>query len=267
MKNFLFAFVIAGGHCLVAAPAPQLNLTVTKYPLTQTIKETESQYTRLFLKMIENWPKQKIPLAGPNGRTLHVKVFETPENSDYIGIEQGMMVSAPLTDVSAVLDDVGNYVKLFPGFEDIHVESHDANKFDVYWENIIPVFFISNIKFWTTYIVDKSNPNRHVYRAQLREKKGLNASDTLIVLETEGTSTKYSEYDFFDADYGILKTLAPKRIWKESVEAIIISDLAIKLKAEKPQMSYEDIQTEAKKQTGTYPLDELIDSKKPYSGS
>lgn len=254
---FLGCVILSAGGLLFSAET-------AKFALTDTIKETESRYTTLFLKLVKNWPPKDLPYSGTEGRVLHIKVYETPGNEDYIGIEQTMIVNAPTDRVEAVLDDVNHYADLFPGFADIHLVSKEGNRFDVYWENSIPIFFIPNTKFWTTYTVDKSNPAKIIYRAQLKEKKGLKTSDTLIVLEADGKNTKYAEYDFYDADYGILKTLAPKRIWKDSVEAVIVSDLNIKMKAENPQMPYSEIMTSGLAVSKTYPIESLIESKKPH---
>jgi hypothetical protein len=43
--------------------------------------------------------------------------------------------------------------------------------------------------------------------------------------------------DFFKADWGLVETLAPERIWKDTADSLYISDLAIKLKAELPELS------------------------------
>jgi hypothetical protein len=113
--------------------------------------------------------------------------------------------------------------------------------------------------------MDHSNSSRVLYRYQLKNSSSLKASDGIIVLEaTSPSQTRLTEIDFFDADYGILKVLAPGKIWSDSIHDIYISDMAVKLKAEHNDWSYESIAKQAKESAEHFPFEEVIEKRSPF---
>ena len=246
---------------LAAVSAPYLHSIYEKLDGPQSV------YTPYILGLIRGSISQEWNLALNRENAVELQCIETPNNPFYIGLKQNLIIYSSLSAVEAVLDDVGHYKDLFPDFEDVHVAAKDGNKWVVSWEQKIPVFFIPNIKYEVFYLVDKSLPGRRVYRYQFKGGDNLKYNDGVIVIENDprGTSvspmTRYTEYDFYDADWGILKTVAPGKIWKRSVGDIFLSDIAIKLKAENPDWSYEKIKEESEKSLGRFPLERVIGKK------
>lgn len=230
----------------------------------ESFAAVDSLYTKVLQGILEKWPPAPVTVKGLEEKAVQVRVFETPENIDYIGTELAMTINAPLNTVEKIVEGVEHYIDLLPGFNEIKVVGGDKNQFDVFWEKIIPVFFVKNVKYTVTYTVNKSKPDRLIYKTQLKEEKGLRALDGLVVLEKKGNQTYYYECAFFDGDFGMISSLAPKMIWKESLEAILHGALAKKLKAEKPQMPYEDIMKQVKLDVQTYPIEKLVESKNPH---
>ncbi len=249
---------------------------IEKFQLNSRLEGPESAYTSAIVKWIEQWPPKGLAsLSGEDlGKTksfdespVKIQCIQTSGNQFYIGLRQEMRIYAPLSRVEGVLDDIDHYQYLFPGYKDIHVVSRTGNRWLTYWEQDIPLFFVPNVKYFITYLMDKPSPTRKFYRYKLKESRNLRFSDGLIVLEEkalQGTSsivTDYVEFDFFDADWGVLKTLAPGKIWKESVEGIYLSDAAIKLKAEHSEWSYQDISKESRKFLSRYPIEPMVEKK------
>lgn len=227
----------------------------------------ESAYAPILNRKIRSWPPAEVTeatkaLFTPETTPVRIECIETPGNRFYIGLIQHMQVKAPVAKVAAVLDDFSHYKELFPDFDDIHVVSREGNKTLTFWEQHIPVFFIPNVKYEVIYVVDGSNPDREFYRYELSKENHIKRNDGLIVIEADGPSaTRYTEYDFFDADWGPLTTFAPGRIWKDSVEGMFLSDLAIGLKAEHPEWSYKQIAKESRKQLERFPVEPAIEHK------
>ena len=156
-----------------------------------------------------------------------------------------MTIDAPLSATEKVLDDVPRYKDLFPDVVDVHVlpGSRDGQRYVTVWEQRVPVFFLPNVIYELANLVDKSTPGLRVYRYKLRRGGSMLASDGMVVLEALGLeSTRFTEYDFFNAQWGPLPTSV---VWRESLRGAFVSDIAIKLRAENPRWSVERVATEA----------------------
>lgn len=223
-----------------------------------------SKYTEILQKTLNRWPLAPIAMAELEGKAVQIKVFETPGNIDYIGSEFEMGIDAPLAAVEAVLDGVENYIELLPGFKEIKKTEIDKDHFEIFWEKIIPVFFVKNVKYTISYTVDRSKPDRRVYVGQLKEKKSLASLDSLLVIEKRGEKTHYFETAFFDGDFGVITTLAPMKIWRESIEAVLHGALAKKAKAEKPDIKYDELMAQVAAEVKTYPVEALVEKRKPH---
>lgn len=272
--SFIFLLFFRDGVFLQDAYAegPKDSKKLSRsHSILEKLEGPESQYTGYLLKLIQSWPtqNQNLPktIPGNEKNPVQLQCIETPGNSDYIGIQQFMVVNAAIQKVEAILDDINHYQDIFPDFDDIHIISRDENKILTYWEQHIPLFFVPNVKYQVHYLWDKSSADRKMYRYQLKESKSLKKSDGLIVIERDSSAsvsaprTRYFEYDFYDADWGILKTIAPDRIWTESVEGVYRSDVAIKLKAENPSWDAKRIVEESKKLLEAFPVKNAIESK------
>ena len=236
--------------------------------VTEKLSESTSPYTNYIIDLIQNWSSRRLHLTdSPDSNPVLLQCITTDENQYYIGLAQQMQIEAPLSEVEKVLDNFSDYNKLFPSFSKVEVIAKDHNLLTTYWEQTIPIFFISNISYQLFYIMDKHQQNRKIYRYQLKESKTLKANDGFIILEGlpsgEGKKarTQYYELDFYDAEWGALKTFAPGRIWKDSVEGIYLSDLAIKLRSENPTWSYQKVEEEAKKILNSFPVDRALKRK------
>lgn len=236
-----------------------------KYNLDVPLAGVQSRYSPLLLNLLKSWPPKDIDYTIKSTNPVQLKCIETPGNLDYIGIEQVMRVNKPLNEVASVLDDMEHYKDLFEGYADIQVLAKDGNKIETYWEAHIPIPFVKNSVYKMMYVIDK-NQKRTIYRYQLKEKtKSIKFSDGIIVLEPESpTTTRYTEYDFWDADWGILKSIAPSRVWGDSVEGIYLSDVAVKLKVENPTWSYDKIKEECHKILKSFPLDDVLKKRKRF---
>jgi hypothetical protein len=237
------------------------------HPIGGKLPGPQSPYTDALARLLAHWPPRDIDysLGERDPNPVHVRCIETPGEKYYIGLDQFMFVEAPLSRVETTLDDVAHYKDLFPDFDDVHVSSRDGNLMTIFWEQHIPVFFIPNVKYETYYLLDKSSPDRKVYRYKIKESGHLKLNDGIIVLEKAGPlRTRYTEYDFYDADWGPLKTFAPGRIWKESVEGIYLSDVAIKLRAENPDWSYERIAKESREILKRFPVDAALEKRRRF---
>jgi len=244
------------------------------YPIDAPLPGPTSQYTQKLIELLKNWPPKILDYASssldPN--PVHMACIGTPEDFFFIGIEQWMWIDAPIQTVTAVMDDMNHYQKMFPDYDDIHIVSTDRNKIVTFWEQHIPLF--PNVKYEVTYIRDESKPGMKIYRYQLLKSSKLINNDGIIVLESMSDGgkirTRYTEYDFYNANWGLLKTIAPTRIWKESAEGIYLSDIAIKLKAEHfddPSWTYQRISRESKNILEHFPVDNTLKHRKRFSST
>jgi hypothetical protein len=186
-------------------------------------------------------------VVEPGAAMVGLTCVATPGDRKYVGIVQRMEIAAPLADVEAVLADVGHYKDLFPGLVDVHEVpgSRDGNRYVTAWEQRVPIVFVPNTRYELTYLVNRVGEGRVVYRYRLARSQGLTNSDGIVVLETEASGrTRFTAYDFFNARWGLLPERA---VWRESLHGSVASDLAIKLKAERPAWSYPRIAAEAEK--------------------
>jgi hypothetical protein len=184
----------------------------------------------------------------PSLEPVSVTCLETAGERFYIGVVQNMRVQAPIERLQSVVSNINSYVELFPGFKAIRVTSQAGPRLMTYWEQRIPVFFIPNVRYEMIYELAVDDPSVKIYHYQLNKKSNLRESDGFIVLEkiTDG-ETRYIEVDFFDADWGVLTTFAPGRIWTDSVDGLYLSDLAFLKKAEHPDWSNTRCREEADK--------------------
>lgn len=237
----------------------------TTYSPNHDLEGPVSPYTiKLKRALLKPWPPRKLPYEATRGdrkNPVGLRCLTTQENPTYIGVEQWMEIDAPVERVKAILDDFESYKKLFVGFDDVKVLKSDGNTHVLYWEQHIPV--LPNISYEMNYLVSQLSDGKYVYRYQLRQARSIHFSDGVIVLESASPmKTRYSEYDFFDANWGLM-SLSKERIWTESVEGIYLSDLAIKLKAENPSWDYDRIREEARKTLDRFPAKGAIEARGP----
>jgi hypothetical protein len=255
MITLLLTLWLAGPEAW--ASRPEVELQGPKSIYTPIISD-------LARGLAEGTPPGALNLALPAGQDIRVECLETPGQEFYVGIGQLIRINAPFEAVEAVMDDVASYQKLFPGFADVHLVSRQGDRQVTAWEQRIPVFFIPNAKYEMEYVITKPSTERKVWRYQLLRSKTVKVDDGLIMIERDGQATRFVEYDFWDAEWGVLKSLAPGRIWNDSLEGLVKTGLAIKLKAENPSKSNEWAHDEARDRVKALPLSDWIKHKKPF---
>ncbi len=184
---------------------------------------------------------------------FQLQCLETEGNATYIGVKQLLDIHASLSAVDAVIMAINEYHDLFPGYKETKISDRAGTKLLTYWEQIVPVPFVPNIKYEVVYELEQPSPEQRLYRYHLHKPTQLKASDGFILIrQVNEHLTHYLEYDFFDADWGMAKIAGKSAIWDDSVEGLIHSDLAVKMKAENPTWTADKARKEAKK---------LVDSK------
>ncbi len=221
-----------------------LLLIMTFSGTSYAFDKIDSDYTQFIASKSEELMQNNLKEEIDPEQLIKYKCIKNPEKPKYIGIEQYMEIKAPFNVVKSIMDDVNNYKELLVGYKDIHITETDKNSFVVFFEQTIPLFFVSNVKFELVYNTDESVPNKKLYRYQLKKSNRLKYDDGLIYLEKSNNITKYKEFDFWDADWGMVWT---SKAWRESIEETILSDLVVKIQAENPDKTYKEAQKEAKK--------------------
>ena len=209
----------------------------------------DSRYTDALTDLLRHW-KAKAGADSASVESSHAEPIEldcigTPHDEDYVGIVRRTTIRASLRTVEAVLDDVAHFKELFPRTVEVRVVagSSQGSEFTTAWEQRVPLFLVPNIRYELSHTVDKSTPGIGVYRYRLRSSNTLIASDGLAILEARGPeTTRFSEYNFFKARPSPVPASV---IWRESLRSAVLSNFAIKLKAENPGWSYERIASEA----------------------
>jgi hypothetical protein len=212
-------------------------------PTDEMLEGPDSVYTRWLADILMRWPASRPRSEGTE--TVQLTCVAATSDDGYVGMVQQMTVAAPLSAVEQVLDDVPRYKDLFPGVVDVHVlpGSLDGHRYVTVWEQRVPVFFLPNVIYELAHLVDKTTPDLHVYRYKLRRGGSMLASDGMVVLEALGShGTRFTEYDFFNAQWGPLPASA---VWRESLRGAFVSDMAIKLRAENPHWNVARVAAEA----------------------
>lgn len=230
-----------------------------------------SQYYRTILdQVLAHWPPQfsEPPQSDLKHRESPIlaKAWETPGDEDYIGLQKKMMVSAPIETLDQIMSDFGHYVDLFPEFKEIKVIKQNSTEILTRWQRPIAFPFVPDVLYETAYQVDRSRPDRKVYRIQLRRSNRVWVSDDLVVIEKKGPAlTQFSSFSFFEADWGPVRILGSGIIWKDSIEGAVLSDLSFKLRAEHPDWTPQKIQSERPKFLHDHFVDEVYDHRKVFA--
>lgn len=229
---------------LAAVAAASTSLAAGPHALDEELPGPRTASTAFVVQQLTHWPKGGPLAERPDAGGLTLTCLEAKGEPDTVGVAQVLTVDAGLAEVVALIDDFAHYTKLFPDLADVHVVkgSEDGNRFGVFTEQIVPVFFLPNIKFENTYLVERT-PGRVSYRYQLKAKGDLKAVDGLMVFEAlDDGRTRYTEFDFVEGAWG----LVPRdTVWKETVDGFARSDWSLKLKAEHPGWTYPQVRKAA----------------------
>ncbi len=122
--------------------------------------------------------------------------------------------------------------------------SGDGTRFVTAWEQRVPAFF-PNVTYELCHLVDKSIPGLGFYRYKLLRSDTLTASEGLVILESMGDgATQLTEYGFFNVCPNPIPAVM---VWRKSVRGALVAIMAIKLRAENPDWSYERIAIEGER--------------------
>jgi hypothetical protein len=230
---------------LSACLVPIMGLLAWAEPVIEKLDGIDSVYSGWLIQTLHHWPAAQSETENPSPVSL--TCIATAKQDSYVGMLQRTTIHADFVAVLNVFDDLPHYKDLFPGTVDVHTVpgSRDGNRFVTHWEQRVPILLLPNITYELAYAVDKSMPERGVYRYKLRRGGLISASDGMVVVEAAGPETTHvTAYDFFNAHWG---PLPAKAIWLESLRNGFLSHAAIKLKAENPDWSYARIAAEAER--------------------
>ena len=246
------------------SPSP-LAQSQPAYTLTTSIGSHPGRYTAALIQFLERRLKMPVPppsqpstAAAPSGTVsdpvAHFQCLETSGKTNFMGFEEVVEMDQPLESIAGVIAQISSYSKLFPGYESVELKVRKGEPAPPYlgywktaWEQIVPFPFVPNIHYEMDYVVTRPDANRLVYRYQLASTDGmLIESDGAILLERLGPKlTRYSEWDFYDAQWGVGASIGRKRLWNKNLEGLMLSDFAIAVQARHPEWKPEKARDEA----------------------
>ncbi len=223
----------------------------SRHSLDETIPEARhGYYSDKIYKLLESWPPLNMPEASKLPAPVWMVAIRTPGEPNTIGVEKAMLIHAPMERVVELIDGFDHYKDFFSGLAKVNVIARDGNKITTRWEREAPVFFLPRIRYEQIYLVDKTSPDRVIYRYELKSGNAVNSSDGIIVVERRGPrgeDTLLSGFDFFEANWGLLRTIAENVIWKNCLEGSYRGDVEFRLKAEHPSWTLKKVDDGAKR--------------------
>lgn len=213
----------------------------------------DSVYTPKIIELIQNWPPVGLPSPDDTSGPLWLEAIRTEGNSSYIGLRKRMYIHAPMAQVSRIVEDFASYPTIHPEVEEVHVIEHESNLWVIDWIRDRPAFFLPKIIYEQIYISQESE-GRKFYRYQLKSGNAINYADGVIVLEPAPEGIYLTSYDFFEGNFGIAKLFAKSKIWRDSLMGYARADYALKIKAENPDWSLKQIQTQVKALMDHFPF-------------
>ncbi|MBX7231623.1 MAG: hypothetical protein K1X29_06010 [Bdellovibrionales bacterium] len=234
----------------------------------QDLGGVKSEYSEPLKKILLKWihqPEVEKPSPTKGSNAIEITCWSHAKDSLYIGVEQRMVIQAPLAEVSAILQDFNNYKKLFEDFADVHEVSREGKKIITYWEQKIPIPFVPNIKYNMIYFIQEISPDSTYFLYQLLKSGKITFSDGFIFLKkiTEN-KVLYIEYDFFNAQWGSAKIFGVKKLWQDAVKSLALSDLAIKVKAENKDLDSKNVLKKSKSLLNNKQMEECFANKKEF---
>lgn len=223
-----------------------------------------TQYTSKLIRTLQNWPPKSIATPIKTGNPVWYRAIETPEDNLYIGQVKRVVINAPISLVSQLIEDFEAYPRLFEAVKNVKIVARENNKVTVRWERYSPAFFIPNIKYELIYIIDHKSSTHIAIRYQLKSGNSVKTSDGIIVLESQGDSTVLTGYDFFSASFGLAGAIAKGKIWHDSLEGTFRGDLTFKFRAENPSWSQKEIKKHTDQAVKDFPI-QVIPLNNPWS--
>jgi hypothetical protein len=158
------------------------------------------------------------------------------------GILQIMEVNASMERVVAVVDDVNSYSEIFRGITQVEIkEAKSRDDFILFTEVAIPLPFVANDRTNVHYRVERKK-DFVKYRYSLVSGNHLEAFEGITVIwPVDAGHSIYWELDFIEPGYGSSRALPATNFWRQNALGNVQSDWAIKLRAEMPKESKENV--------------------------
>ena len=207
-----------------------------KYSWDCPLGSAESPYSSILPHWVKNLPKE-IKFENSNKKD-HIEIIgiETPHLPFYIGVAHRVLIKAPFARAEEVFDHFTNYPKLFKGLLSAKTLEADGNRLVTFWEEHIPIPFVPNIRSEIIYLISSLGKTKKLYRYGLKSSNRLIHNDGFMLIEAlSNDETQLTEIDFFNANWGLLKSLGSNHAWKESITGLMQTDFALKLAAENPE--------------------------------
>lgn len=224
-----------------------------------------SYYTSRILKFLDHWPapilslqdkalaqervlaqvRKEIPTKKNDDTSVFLRAIRTPNHSQTVGMVKYFNIKVPLEKVVEVTERFEEYPKIWGDVLSVTVPLRDRNRIVTEWIRKSPAFFLSKVRYKMLYVIDRSVPDRVVYRQQLIEGNAMSASDGLVVLEKVGDGlTRASIVAFFEPNCDPFCSMVEGKIWQKSMEGSLRDDVAFRARLEHPDWKIDQI-TEA----------------------
>lgn len=259
-RSSVIATLCTLGLGISSAAAP-IAVPKHKYPIDAAIPNgIPSVYTERLKPVIKEWPRKEIPTDPAKLTPIWMRVVRNPEQDFHVGIIKRYITNAPLKRVEEAMDDFASYKIVFPTLKLVEITGRDENLIHTRWEHQPPIFFLPNARYEQSYIIDKSNPKRLLYRYQLITGVHVEHTDGFYAIEAiDENRTMLTGYDFFQPDLGPLKVFGAGRVWHDGTEASFKGDMSMKLHIENPKWGAGKIQEEVEKILEKYPVHPLTE--------
>ncbi len=239
------------------------------HPIGESLAVIHSPYTDLVKKLAVEWESKTAFVdlfrdgSSVSSPTVQITGYLTPAKPFYVGVLQNVIIEAPFARVRAVVDNFPGYLGIFDGLIQAKLVSEDGNLFLTEWEEHIGVPFVPNERNQVTYLISDLRSGDRIYRYGITRSNHLKASDGIIAVEKLSLNrTRYTELDFIEPDLGAAKILGSDSIWRECIEGLLQSDLALKLAAEHPDWSAREVLEKSKSLLKLQPIDPLLRSRR-----
>ncbi len=265
MVRTLFAGLILISATVVAKRALAVVTPVEPYTIDRDLGGIKTSYTDLVVQTLMAWPPAYVDFAKwEKAWTAPVKLvcYDTPGDEFRVGVMQLTWINAPIERVDQVMSNVEGFKALSPGFKRIELLNRDGNLFSTVWERSIPIPFVPNVVYEMNFVSTHPSPDKIMYRHQLKSSKNIKGTDGITVLEKlPDGRVRYTGFEFLDADWGIAKTFAPGRIWKDTVQGYFLSALVRKLQAENPEWEPKKVVDQARETVEQFGVEECLGNK------
>jgi hypothetical protein len=206
------------------------------------------------------------PPAEPKPGEFALTCYRLAGSDSAIAASQKLLVRAPLAEIGAVLERIGEYDRIFRGFKKIKVVEQRGSKILSYWEQRIPIPLVPNVKYRMLYELS-SQPGERLLRYRLTWSNTLKFSEGFIRLQQDPGNpnlTRYAEVDVWDSHTGLGGLIAPGRIVRESFEGVAQTDLALLLRAENPTKSVDWVLSESASRVPEHAIERCIEARTEF---